>query len=97
MVGRVPEAGSAITTERHRPLIRRWGAWSFAEIGASKLRDVYRQTGVSPVAAQHDVTIQQDLPSDKELPAAYRAAAEPPVVVAPAQKAKLIAAGRPEN
>ncbi|HXA22749.1 MAG TPA: LPD38 domain-containing protein [Acetobacteraceae bacterium] len=56
------------------------GGLKFADMGAGKLRSLYARTGIPPAAviadAAHDVTISQDLLSDKEVPDAYRSAAD---------------------
>lgn len=58
------------------------GGLKFAEVGAGKLRNIYARMGISPSAvtadAARDVTIQQDLLGDKEIPDAYAAALERP-------------------
>ncbi len=58
------------------------GGLKFVEAGSAKLRDIYRQTGITPQAvlqdATRDVTIQQDLASEKAIPDRYAAALPAP-------------------
>ncbi|MGD0106399.1 MAG: hypothetical protein ABSC06_20525 [Rhodopila sp.] len=63
------------------------GGLKFAEMGAEKLRAVYRETGIAPqqvvADAQADPTIRQDLASDKPVPDAYAAPDMPTMTIRP--------------
>lgn len=68
---------------------------------AGKLRSIYAETGVPPQAVlqdmQHDVTIQQDLLSERQgLPQSYQAAAEKAATEGPAQVMEAEKAAAPE-
>jgi Large polyvalent protein associated domain 38 len=57
------------------------GGMKFGEFGAAKLRDIFTRTGVTPsrvvADAASDVTVQQDLLSERETPRRYEPFMEP--------------------